>query len=153
MNRSETDFVKESIRQKGRNIRRLIGTVAAVFVVLLALTLFSVYQADVATNEANTRATAEVLAIMEGNKRATAEIVAIDNAATAVAEANDRATAQANEAIARSLAEEKQAEAEREAAIARARELAALVDLDLRDGNIARALRPRSASLSNSPHL
>ena len=87
LNRKETAFVRQSIFRKRRDLRRLIGTVAAVIVVLTGLTIFAFIQQGIANEQ---RAIAD-----------TERIAAITSEANAVAESNARAT----EVIVRSTAE------------------------------------------------
>jgi len=85
---SHQDYIYASRVAANRRQRTMLAIVSAGFVGAMLLALFAFGQYTVAQSEANSRATAEAVAVDEAHSRATAEFVAL-------AERDSRATAQA----------------------------------------------------------
>jgi WD40 repeat protein len=109
LNRLEIEFVQASILRRAHVLQRIVAIALVVFLALSALAVVARIQRDSA---------------VESEEQALhSEATALASKATAVSEANQRATAEANERDARILADEKRLEAERQARISRAGQL------------------------------
>jgi WD40 repeat protein len=126
--------------------------------VILAAVAF--YQSNLAHNEANNRATAQVIAQNEADSNATAQSVAQTQAAIALSEADSRATAQALAVTQQHVAEQNAATAlaaestaQRSAEEAQSQALAAAAQLALNEGDteLAIALGLQSTLIDHPP--
>jgi WD40 repeat protein len=144
LNRRETEFVRQSIRQKSQNLRRLMATVAAIIIVLTGLTIFAFFQQGIA-NEQRTIAddrritaeaaqanavTAEAKAInaaatseKDREMAVTAEAKALNSGATAVASEATAVVDRENAVTAEAVAKEQRDEAERQSNLSFSREM------------------------------
>ncbi len=118
LNKRELDFARESMKRRASGLRKGIGITAAVFVVLAGLTVMALLQRGLALDS-------EATAIAEANSRAT-EVVVRTTAQAAEAQARQVAQTREAEAQAAGMAEaQARAEAEAEARRSRSGELAA----------------------------
>ncbi len=126
LNRRETEFVKQSILQKGKNLRRLIATVVVIILVLSGLTIFAFTQQGIA-NEQRT------IADEERNAAVTSEANAEERRIIAV-------TAEAEAQEQRDIAVSAEATAVAERDIALSRQLAIQADSELSNNDYSLAL-------------
>ncbi len=133
--------------------RITIGGLTFGIVIALALAAFAFYQSTIATQEANSRATAESIAVTQQN-------VAEDNAAAAQTEAAIRATAESIAVTQQNIAEDNaaaaraaEATAQRNAVEAQAQAWSAAAQLALNqnDNPLALALALQATGVENPP--
>jgi WD40 repeat protein len=117
LNRRETAFVQQSLHKRANNVRRLMGTVAAVIIVLAGLTVFAFIQQGLAETRRIAAVTSEANAEQRRIVAETAEKVADEERSAAV-------TAEANAEERRIAARNAEATAIAERDIARAGQLA-----------------------------